>query len=106
MSDKMQSQDGTSVEFGGEQLKANAAQYHKNKQIVNAASKYDNVDDAVAALQATWAVLESQSETGAGYTPDSALGFGSSNAAEIADRLMGRGPTVGETRKAFSDLGK
>lgn len=99
-------QEVTSVEFGAENLKANAAVYRKHKKIVNAASEYDNVNDAIVALRETWEVLEGQIEDGSGYTPDRALGFGSDNSAQIAEGLTGRRPTVGSTRKAMAELGK
>jgi len=97
---------GTIVEFGAKELKANAAVYRKAKSIVDAASKFDSVDDAIATLTEACEVLESQVESGAGYTPDRELGFGSDNAAVIAESLLGRRNTVGATRKSFNNLGK
>ena len=96
----------TATEFGAKNLKANAAIYRANKRMVDAASKYDSLDDAVAGLTEAWNILESQSESGAGYTPDRELGFGSDNAAVIAESLLGRRNSVGATRKSFNDLGK
>ncbi len=97
---------GTTVEFGAKELKANAALYRANAAIVNAASKYDSLDDAIAGLCETFEVLEAQVENGAGYTPDRELGFGSDNAAVIGETLVGRRNSVGATRKSFKDLGK
>jgi len=97
---------GTQVEFGSENLVANAAVYRGAKRIVDAASGYDTLDDAIAALTEAWEVLERQIEEGAGYTPDKSLGFGSDNAAVIAESLLGRRNSVGATRKAFNALGK
>lgn len=97
---------GTAVGFGVKQLKANAAVYHAAKGMIDAASKFDSVDDAIATLTEAWGVLESQVEEGAGYTPDRELGFGSDNAAVIAESLLGRRNTVGATRKSFNNLGK
>jgi hypothetical protein len=94
------------VEFGSDNLVANAAVYHGAKRIVDAASGYDSLDDAIAALTEAWGVLERQIEEGAGYTPDKGLGFGSDNAAVIAESLLGRRNSVGATRKAFNNLGK
>ncbi|KKL85650.1 hypothetical protein LCGC14_1952650 [marine sediment metagenome] len=94
------------VRFGADQLLANAKAYYEHRAIVNAASKYDSLDDALAALKAVWGDLENQSRDGSGYTPDTALNFGSSNAAEIADQILGRGPTVAATRKALAAMGK
>jgi len=97
---------GTAVEFGEKRLKANAAVYHRAKRIVDAASSFDNVEDAIAALTEAWEVLEDQVQNGAGYTPDRELGFGSDNAAVIAESILGRRNTVGATRKSFNTLGK
>lgn len=97
---------GTAVEFGQKELKATAAVYHGAKRIVDAASTFDSVDDAIAALTEAWSVLEAQVENGAGYTPDRELGFGSDNAAVIAESILGRRNTVGATRKSFNTLGK
>ncbi|RLC89141.1 MAG: hypothetical protein DRJ03_00885 [Chloroflexi bacterium] len=97
---------GTSVEFGAKQLQANAAVYHGAKRIVDAASGFDSLDDAVAALTEAWEVLEAQVESGAGYTPDRELGFGSDNAAVIAESILGRRNSVGATRRAFNNMGK
>ena len=94
------------TEFGAVQLKANAALYAKNKQIIDACSRYDSVDDAIAALTEVWAALEKQVVKGAEYTPAADLGFGSDNAAVIAESLLGRRNSVGATRKAFKELGK
>lgn len=101
-----QSDTGTIVEFGAKELKANAAVYHDAKRIVDAASSYDSVDDAVAALTEAWKVIEAQIENGGGFTPPVEMGFGSDNAAVIAESLLGRRNTVGATRKAFNSLGK
>lgn len=94
------------VRFGADQLLTNAKAYYADRQIVNAASKYDSLDDAIAALKAVWGGLEKQSRDGSGYTPDTILGFGSDNAAVIADKILGRGTTVSATRKAFGAMGK
>lgn len=100
------SAQGTSTGFGADELLVNAVSYRVNAAIVNAASKYDNVEDAIAALKETWGKLQGQSENGAAFTPDVKLGFGSDNARVIAESLMGIRNTVGSTRKAFKDLGK
>lgn len=99
---------GTTVgtEFGEVQLKANAAAYHRAKRMVDAASKYDNVEDAIADLQDVWAILEKQIEEGAEYTPKQELGFGNSNASVIGESLLGIRQTVGAIRKSFNTLGK
>jgi len=97
---------GTSTEFGADNLLANAAVYAKAKRIIDAASSYDSLESAVEALTEAWQVLESQIEDGGGYTPSADLGFGSDNAAVIAESLLGRRNSVGATRKAFAKLGK
>ncbi len=97
---------GTPTGFDLNALKANAAVYHGAKRIIDAASGYDSVDDAVAALTAAWAVLERQIEDGGGFTPPLDAGFGSDNGAVIAESILGRRNTVGATRKAFNNMGK
>jgi hypothetical protein len=97
---------GTSTEFGQSQFLTNARLYRAHKAIVNAASKYDNVDDAIVALQEAWEAMTGQADNGAGYTPDRELGFGSDNGQVIAESILGIRTTVTATRKAFADLGK
>jgi len=94
------------VEFDLKALKANAVVYHGAKRIVDAASGYDTLDDAIAALTQAWNVMESQIELGGGFTPPSDALFGSDNAAVIAESILGRRNTVGATRKAFNNMGK
>ena len=98
----------TSVEFGSDTLVMNAKIYRAHKRIVDAAcaAKYDNVDDAIAALNEVVATLTSQVAEGAGYTPDRALGFGSDNAAQIAEKVLGLGTSDATARKAFAEMGK
>ncbi len=102
----VQSKSDKSVDFGVEQLKANAAVYHQNKRIMDAASSYDSLDDAIAGLTKTWNLYEDQVEVGAEFTPKRELGFGSDSAAVIAESVLGRRNTVGATRKALNTLGK
>lgn len=97
---------GTVVEFGAAEFKANAAIYAGAKRLVDAASYCDNLDDAIATLTAAWKALESQAKNGSGYTPDQEMGFGSDNAAVIAESLLGIRNTVGATRQLFNKLGK
>jgi hypothetical protein len=96
---------GTSEGFGADNLVANAKVYKSHKAIVDAASRYDNVDDAIAGLESAWTLLQDQIENGAGFTPDVKLGFGSDNARVIAETLTGVRNSVGSTRKAFKELG-
>jgi hypothetical protein len=96
----------TSTEFGLSTLKANAAVYHQAKRLIDAASGCDSLDDAIAQLTEAWEVLESQVELGGGFTPPADAGFGSDNAAVIAESILGRRNSVGATRKAFNTMGK
>lgn len=94
------------TEFDLKALKANAAVYHGAKGIVDAASRFDSLDDAIAALTLAWNVMEGQVELGGGFTPPSDAGFGSDNATVIAESILGRRNTVSATRKAFNNMGK
>ena len=97
---------GTAVEFAAKDFIGNAAIYRANKKIVDAASGYDSVEDAIAGLKLAWEAMEAQIAKGSGYTPDRELGFGSDSAAVIGETLLGRRTTPGATRKLFSGLGK
>ncbi len=97
----------TAVKFGAENLKTNAAIYLKNKRLVDAAAaKYDSISDAIAALKNIETVLTEQIEEGTGYTPDRALGFGSDNASQIGEKILGLGTSDADTRKSFASMGK
>ena len=98
--------DGTAVEFGADQFHAAAKSYADAKRIIDAASSYDSVDDAVAALRSAWEKLESMAAEGQGYTPPTELGFGSNSASVIAESLLGRRATVGTIRKLMAGIGK
>lgn len=78
----------------------------KTKALVNAVSRCDSLDDAIAIVTTAWGMFEHASQEGSGYTPGASLGFGSDSAAVIADKIMGIGNSVSTTRKALSDLGK
>ncbi len=95
-----------SVDFGKTDLVTTAGIYRTHKKLIDAASGYDSLDDAIASLQEAFGVLEDQADRGGGYTPDRELGFGSDNAEQIARSIMGQRPSVGSTRKAFNTLGK
>jgi len=106
MSDTM-TEKATSTEFGSAELRVNAALYAENKRLVDAAAtKYQSLDDAIAALSTVWEALENQARIGGSYTPPVELGFGSDNASQIASAILGRKTSVTETRKAFATLGK
>ena len=80
--------------------------YQANKRIVDAASKYDSLDDAQAALVEVWEALDRQTQVGGGYTPATEIGFGSDNSAQIAAAILGRRTSVTAARKAFAEVGK
>lgn len=105
MSDTMIA-EATSVEFGAENFRENASKYASHKRLVDAASRYDSLDDAIVALTEVWEALEVQAAVGGGYTPAVELGFGSDNGSQIASAILGRKTSVTETRKAFAALGK
>lgn len=93
-------------EFGSAKFIRNAVSYAEHKALVNAASKYDNLNDAMSALDTVWAALVEQSKEGGGFTPSVELGFGSDNAAQIASALIGQRSRVTDTRKAMVAVGK
>ncbi len=97
---------GVDVEFGSENFIANAAMYAEHRRMIDAASKYDSLDDAQAALVMVWEKLDEQCQIGGGYTPDRAAGFGSDNGSQIAAAILGRKTSVTATRKAFAVVGK
>ena len=100
------SETATSTEFGADSFRGNAKVYAENKRIVDAASKYDSLDDAIAALTAVWALIEIQIVDGGGHTPPVELGFGSDNCSQIGAAILGRKTSVTATRKAFAAMGK
>ena len=71
-----------------------------------AALGVDTREDVLSRVETLIGRLESMLADGSGYTPPSGKGFGSDNAATIAEKLLGIAPTVGAARKAFSDWGK
>jgi len=103
---KNDAQGTSEAKFDEAQFLANAVVYRQHKRIVDACSGYDNVEDAMAGLKLAWETIQSQVDKGGSYTPDRELGFGSDNAATIAETILGLRSTTGATRKAFKDLGK
>ena len=79
----------------------------KVRRIVDAilGSKLDKDDNLASALEVIERLVV-QAEVGSAYTPDKAMGFGSDNAATIAEKLLGIQNSPGETRKAFATVGK
>ena len=96
----------TGVEFGVKDFQANAILYRSAKGVMDGASKFESLDDAIAALTEVWEAMETQVEVGAGFTPPTDLGFGSDNGAVIAESILGRRNTVSATRKSFNSHGK
>lgn len=79
----------------------------KIKRVIDAlCSAKDDREDVLSSALAVIAQFENLSEHGSGYTPDASLGFGSDNAATIADKLLGKSTSAGETRKSLAKMGK
>lgn len=96
--------------FTAERFAANATVYNQSVKLRRAfdaimACGCDNVDDTVAHVESVRELLVAQSENGAGYTPDNALGFGSENGASIADTLLGKRPGAATIRTKFAKVG-
>lgn len=96
--------------FTGEDFRTNAGVYNASAKLRRAfdamiACGVDKIDDTVAHIRNVVAALEAQSENGAGYTPDKSLGFGSENAASIADALLGKRPSTSALRSLFAKAG-
>jgi len=80
---------------------------NKVKRVVDAlCGAKDDREDVLSSALAVIASFENLSEHGSGYTPDASLGFGSDNSATIADKLLGKSATAGETRKSLAKMGK
>lgn len=94
--------------FSAEMFLQNARQYNKHQKGVDwiVSLKPDERENAIAEMLDTVESLELQSVHGKGYTPDTSLGFGSGNAATIADQILRRAATTAQTRKLFAGLGK
>lgn len=80
----------------------------KFKRLVDAVAAIgvDEREDHLSRVDDLIGLLDRMSREGTGYTPPSGKGFGSDNAAVIADKILGKAQSVGATRKAFSDWGK
>lgn len=78
----------------------------KTRRIVDAllSAKDDREECLTIALEVIER-LRVQAEVGQKYTPDKSLGFGSDNAAVIAEKLLGIGNSQSETRKAYTSVG-
>jgi hypothetical protein len=96
-----------------------AEQFRSNAELYNISPKLRRAFDAIMAcgcdekevvntithVKSLRDRLHKQSENGAGYTPDKALGFGSENAAGVADTMLCRRPGAGVIRTAFAKAG-
>lgn len=80
----------------------------KFKRLVDAVASIgvDEREDHLTRVDDLIGLLEKMSANGSGHTPPSGKGFGSDNAAVIADKILGKAQTVGATRTAFSNWGK
>lgn len=101
------------TEFSVDNFRRNAKLYVKHKRAVDAIAAgisrkdgYDNFEDAIAQLSAVWEVLREQVANGGRYTPPVEMGFGSSNAAQVASAITGDKQSVTEIRKSFAAVGK
>lgn len=114
MSTSVDVEKRASTDFGVDTFKRNAALYSQHRRLIDAIATgiakvkggYDSFDDAIATVKTVWESLREQSAKGAEYTPPIAMGFGSNNAAQIADAVTGERTSVGEVRKALAALGK
>ena len=100
----------TTVAFSQAEFVGTAQAYavdSKVKRLVDAlCSLKDDREDGLSSALGIIAKFEEMSENGSGYTPGAELGFGSDNASTIADKILGRSTSAGETRKSLVKLGK
>jgi hypothetical protein len=64
------------------------------------------VSNSLAQAQEIITRLAEMSENGSGFTPPSGKGYGSDNAAVIAEKILQVGETAGAIRKSFAAHGK
>ena len=102
--------DATAVTVGQAEFVGAAQAYaadNKVKRLVDALTGLkDDREDGLSAALGIIGKFEDMSEHGSGYTPGAELGFGSDNAGTIADKILGRSTSAGETRKSLVKLGK
>jgi len=104
MSDTAVSENRVGTEYGLDNFRAMSSLYRANKSIVDAASKFDGLDDAIVALTDTWTALEKAYSEGSGYTPPHRDGWEGLNACQISAGVMGRRASIGGIRKALRDF--
>lgn len=71
-----------------------------------AALGVDDREDHLARVDELISLARSMRDHGAGYTPPADKGFGSDNAAIVAEKILGEAQTVGSTRTALASYGK
>lgn len=103
--------DTATKTFTGEDFSRVASQYvqsPKVRKLVDAlcVGSANDRADALAEAQEIIGLLEKMSDNGSGYTPHVELGFGSDNAAVIADKILGRSASPAETRRSFVKVGR
>ena len=100
----------TTVTFGQTEFVGIAHKYaadSKVKRLVDAiAGLKDDREDGLSVALEIIADFENMANVGSGYTPGAELGFGSDNAATVADKILGRSTSAGETRKSLIRLGR
>ncbi len=89
----------------------NAANYGKNtkrRRLVDCIVSIgeNEIDDVYAEALEVIENLKRQAEHGKGFTPDTKLGFGSDNAAVIAEKILGLSASAGKVRTMFAGLAK
>ncbi len=98
-------------QFGEQQFLNNAKEYGSNSKRKRAVDLIVSIgaDKAMSVFSEAMDIIEqlqSQAENGSGYTPDVKFGFGSDNAATIANKILGQATSAGHVRKTFAGLGK
>jgi hypothetical protein len=83
-----------------------ATGYNANDKLINALVSSENPDADFKSAMATIANIRAMAQNGKGYTPDKSLGFGSDNAATIAEKILGTAKSATQVRKLLRDAGK
>ncbi len=99
----------SNVKFDEAQFLSVANSYgsdNKLKRVVDAIVGFDNIDETIAKVKVIIGHLEAMSDNGAGYTPNTDLGFGSDNGAVVAEKILGRSASAGAVRKLFASLSR